>query len=63
MTSAVKLPSVIDVAVKQTPLTAIESPTDNSAVDEGAEIVKIAELSPREMLRTFPSSVTRPVNI
>jgi hypothetical protein len=63
MTSAVKLPSLIDVAVKQTPLTAMESPTDNSAVDAGAEIVNIAELSPRAISTTFPSSVTRPVNI
>ena len=63
MTSAVNAPSVIDVAVKQTPLTAIESPTESSEVDEGAEIVKIAELSPRLISTTFPSSVTRPVNI
>jgi hypothetical protein len=63
MTSAVKVPSLIDVAVRHTPFTAIESPTDSSEVDAGAEIVKIAELSLREMLRTSPSSVTRPVNI
>jgi hypothetical protein len=59
----VKLPSEIDVEVKQTPLTAMESPTESSEVDEGAEMVKIAELSPRLISTTFPSSVTRPVNI
>jgi hypothetical protein len=47
MTSAVKLPDEIDVAVKHTPLTAIESPTESSDVESGAAIVKIAELSPR----------------
>ena len=63
MTSAVNVPPVIDVAVRQTPFTAIESPTESSEVDVGAEMVKIAELSPRETCVTVPSSVTRPVNI
>jgi hypothetical protein len=63
MTSAVNVPPAIDVAVRHTPFTAIESPTDSSEVDAGAEIVKIAEVSPREIPVTFPSSVTRPVNI
>ena len=63
MTSAVKVPPVTDVAVRQTPFTAIESPTTSSWVETGAVIVKIAELSPRETCVTVPSSVTRPVNI
>ena len=63
MTSAVNEPSLIAVAVRHTPLTAMESPTESSEVDAGAEIVKIAELSPRLISTTFPSSVTRPVNI
>ena len=63
MTSAVKESAVRDVAVKQTPLTAMESPTANPATEAGALIVKIAELSPRVIAVIAPSSVTSPVNI
>jgi hypothetical protein len=63
MTSAVKELAVSDVAVKHVPFTAMESPIDKPATDSGAVIVKIAELSPRVMDETVPSSVIRPVNI
>jgi hypothetical protein len=54
---------VSDVAVKHVPFTAMESPIDKPATDSGAAIVKIAELSPRVMDETVPSSVISPVNI
>jgi hypothetical protein len=63
MTSAVKVSPVIDVAVRQVPLTAMESPSDKPDTDFGALIVKIAELSPRVISCTVPSSLTNPVNI
>jgi hypothetical protein len=63
MTSAVKELVVIDVAVRQTPFTAIESPIAKPVTDFGAEIVKTAELSPRVTDSTEPSSVISPVNI
>jgi hypothetical protein len=63
MTSAVKVSPEIDVAVRQVPLTAMESPSDRPSTDCGAVIVKIAELSPRVISFTIPSSLTNPVNI
>ena len=63
MTSAVKLSAIIEVAVKHVPFTAIESPRASSSNDLGALIVKSAELSPRAIWVTVPSSVISPVNI
>ena len=63
MTSAVKESEASDVAVRQTPLTAIESPIDSPCTESGAVIVKIAEVSPRSIAFTVPNSVINPVNI
>jgi hypothetical protein len=63
MTSAVNESEERYVAVKHVPFTAMESPRDKPATDSGAVIVKIAELSPRVMDETVPSSVMSPVNI
>jgi hypothetical protein len=63
MTSAVNESPAIDVAVRHVPLTAMESPSDKPDTDFGALIVKMAELSPRVISFTVPSSLTKPVNI
>jgi hypothetical protein len=52
-----------DLAVRQTPFTAIESPNFISAISNGAAIVKIAELLPLLIAVTVPSSDMSPVNI
>jgi hypothetical protein len=63
MTSAVNESEDKEVAVKQVPFTAMESPIAKPRTDSGALIVKIAEVSPRSIDCTVPSSVISPVNI
>src|ERR1700759_865621 len=63
MTSAVKVPAAELVTVRQTPLTAIESPLATSLVTSGPRTVSRAA-SPRSSRPTIsPSSSTIPVNI
>src|SRR5689334_1198128 len=62
ITSARKAPSAMVTAVRQTPLTAIESPSDSSS----ASAVSISIREPAGSFsseRTLPRSWTRPVNI
>jgi hypothetical protein len=63
MTSAVKVVPEMAVAVKQTPLTATESPTAISPISFGALMMKTAELSPFSIAVIEPSSPMSPVNI
>jgi hypothetical protein len=63
ITSAVNDVPVIEVAVKQTPFTATESPNLIPEISKGALIVKMAELSPLVIALTLPSSEISPVNI
>src|SRR5829696_9499789 len=62
MTSALKRPPSIAVAVRQTPLTATESPSESS----GARAVRTARRTPSAVASTavtVPRSATSPVNI
>jgi hypothetical protein len=63
MTSAVKESVVSEVAVRQVPFTAIESPMESSGVRTGAWIVRTDDVSPFVIAVTLPSSATKPVNI
>jgi hypothetical protein len=50
------------VAVRQTPLTAIESPKEIPATVSGALITRIALSAPKVIEAIVPTSVTSPVN-
>jgi hypothetical protein len=63
MTSAVKAVPSIEVAVKHTPFTATESPSEISEIKSGALIVKMAEVSLFLIAVIEPSSAISPVNI
>jgi hypothetical protein len=63
MTSAVNVSPAIDVAVKQTPFTATESPRAICEISPGAATVKTAELSLFWIAVMHPSSAISPVNI
>ena len=63
MTSAVKAVPSIEVAVKHTPLTATESPTEISEISPGALTVKMADVSLFLIAVIEPSSAMSPVNI
>ena len=63
MTSAVKAVPSIEVAVKHTPLTATESPTEISEIKPGALIVKMADVSLFLIAVIEPSSAISPVTV
>ena len=63
ITSAVNVLSVASVTVRQTPLTAIESPCRASAVTRGPRTVSRAASASRSTATISPSSSTIPVNI
>ena len=63
ITSAVNPVLDIEVAVKQTPLTATESPSFISLISAGELILKTADVSPLVIAVTDPNSAINPVNI
>src|ERR1039457_4061047 len=62
ITSAVKVPSEIVVTVRQTPLIAMESPRNASALTFGPRTVSRAASGSSSRATTSPSSSTIPVN-
>ena len=62
ITSAVNPSPVLDVTVKQTPLTAIESPIFESLMTSGPVISRRTESSSLVSVATWPNSSTIPVN-
>ena len=63
MTSAVKPPLSLPVAVRHTPFTATLSPIFRSDNTSSAPMDSTAEWAPRRMKRMVPISSTIPVNI
>ena len=63
MTSAVNVLPEIEVAVRQTPLTAILSPTFASCKTYGASIVRLSDFDAFRVARSVPTSSMIPVNI